>query len=87
MLPSCGQIFEKFNINIFSEIFSFIIENNLISSDQPSFKSAEASCTKQLLSIAHKIVTLLMKNLKKEVFFLISKNCLIKIGTRLLSSE
>ena len=70
VLPSCGQIFEKFNINIFSGIFSFIIENNLISSDQPSFKSAEASCTKQLLSIAHKICNSFDEEFEKRGVFL-----------------
>ena len=70
MLPCCGKIFEKFNINIFSEIFSFIIENNLISSDQPSFKSAEASCTKQLLSTAHKICNSFDEEFEKRGVFL-----------------
>ena len=51
LLPICGKILEKL---IFKEMFSFLIENNLISSNQSGFKSGD-SCIKQLLSTTHEI--------------------------------
>ena len=51
LLPICGNILEKL---IFKEMFSFLIENNLISSNQSGFKSGD-SCIKQLLSLTHEI--------------------------------
>ena len=51
MLPICGKILERL---IFNEIFSFFIENNLISSNESGFKPGD-SRIKQLLPINHKI--------------------------------
>ena len=51
LLPVCGKIFERL---IFNEMFRFLIENNLISSNQSGFKSGD-SCIKQLLSTTHEI--------------------------------
>ena len=51
LLPICGKILERL---IFNQMFSFLIENNLISSNQSGFKSGD-SCIKQLLSTTHEI--------------------------------
>ena len=51
LLPVCGKIFERL---IFNEMFGFLIENNLISSNQSGFKPGD-SCINQLLSITHEI--------------------------------
>ena len=82
LLPICRKIFERL---MFNEMFRFLIENNVISSNQSSFMPGD-SYINQLLSITHKIC-LLMTVLKWEVFFLISQKRLIKFGTRVLSSN
>ena len=51
LLPVCDKIFEKL---IFNKIYTFFIENNLISPDQSGFKPGD-SCINQLLSITHDI--------------------------------
>ena len=51
LLPICGKIFERL---IFNEMFRFLIENNLISSNQSGFNPGD-SCINQLLSITHEI--------------------------------
>ena len=51
LLPICGKTLERL---IFNEMFGFLIENNLISSNQSGFKPGD-SCINQLLSITHKI--------------------------------
>ena len=51
LLPVRGKILETL---IFNEMFSFLIENNLISLNQSGFKPGDF-CIKQLLSITHKI--------------------------------
>ena len=51
MLPICGKIFERL---IFNEMFSFSLENNLVSPNQSGFKLGD-SCINQLLSITHEI--------------------------------
>ena len=43
---------------MFNEMFRFLIENNLISSNQPGFKP-EDSCINQLLSKPHEIYVLM----------------------------
>ena len=53
LLPVCGKIFERL---IFNEMFRFLIENNLISSNQSGFKPGD-SCINHLLSITHKMYT------------------------------
>ena len=47
LLPVCRKIFKRL-------MFGFLIENNLISSNQSGFKPGE-SCINQLLSITHEI--------------------------------
>ena len=44
LLPICGKIFERL---IFNEIFSFLLENNLVSPNQSGFKPRD-SCLNQL---------------------------------------
>ena len=51
MFPICGRIFERL---VFTEMFRFLIENNVISSNQSGFKPGD-TCINQLLSITHKI--------------------------------
>ena len=51
LLPICGRILERL---MFNEMFKFLIENELISSDQYGFKPGD-SCVNQLVSITHEI--------------------------------
>ena len=51
LLPICGKILERL---IFNEMFRFLIENNLIYSNQSGFKQGD-SCINQLLSITREI--------------------------------
>ena len=51
LLPICGKFFERM---LFNNMFSFFLENNLITQKQFSFKPVD-SCINQLLSITHKI--------------------------------
>ena len=45
----CGEYFEKL---IFNEMFSFLLENNLVLRNQSKFQPGD-SCINQLLSITH----------------------------------
>ena len=51
LLPICGKVFERL---IYNEEYPYLIDNNLISSHQSSFKGGD-SCINQLLSITHEI--------------------------------
>ena len=51
LLPICGKVFERL---IFNEMFSFLLENNLVSPNRSGFKPGD-SCINQLLSITHEI--------------------------------
>ena len=51
MLKIFGKIFERL---IYNEMYSFFIENDLISSNQSGFKQGD-SCINQLLSLTHDI--------------------------------
>ena len=51
LLPICGKVFERL---FFNEMFSFLLENNLVSPNQSGFKPGD-SCINQLLSITHEI--------------------------------
>ena len=51
LLPICGKIFERL---LYNNMFSFLIENDLISQNQSGFKPGD-SCINQLLSITHEI--------------------------------
>ena len=51
LLPICGKISERL---IFNEMFKFLIENNLIFSNQSGFKPGDP-CINQLLYVTHEI--------------------------------
>ena len=51
LLPICAKIFERI---IYNRIFEYLIENNLITENQPGFKPGD-SFINQLLSITHDI--------------------------------
>ena len=51
LLPICGKVLERL---LHDEMFSFCIENDLISQNQSGFKPGD-SCINQLLSIMHEI--------------------------------
>ena len=53
LLPVCGKVFERL---LHNNMFSFFSENDLISPKQPGFRPGD-SCTNQLLSIAHEILS------------------------------
>ena len=83
-LPICEKILEKL---IFNEMLRFLIENNLISSNQSGFKAGDP-CINLLLSITHEIYTPCDDGFEVIcVFFLISLKFLIEFGARLLSSN
>ena len=70
LLPICGKIFERL---LYNEIFSFFIENGLISQKQSGFRPGD-SCINQLLSITHEIYKSFNDGWEvKGVFFDISK--------------
>ena len=70
LLPIFGKIFERL---IYKEMYSFFIENDLISSNQSGFKQGD-SCINQLLSITHEIYQSLDQGYEvRGVFLDISK--------------
>ena len=70
LLPICGKIFERV---LFNNMFSFFMENQLISEKQSGFKPGD-SCTFQLLSIVHEIYQSFDDNYEvRGVFLDISK--------------
>ena len=83
LLPICEKIFERL---IFNEMFRFLIENNLTSTNQSGFKPGD-SCINQLLSITHEIYKSFDNGFEVRGVFLISQKHLIKFGARVLSSN
>ena len=70
LLPIFGKIFERL---IYNEMYSFFIENDLISSNQSGFKQGD-SCINQLLSITRDIYRYLDQGCEvRGVFIDISK--------------
>ena len=70
LLLICEKIFDRI---IFNELFNFLLENNLISSNQSGFKPGD-SCINQLLSITHEIYNSFDEGLEmRSVFLDISK--------------
>ena len=51
LLPICGKVFERI---WFNNMFSFFLENNLITQKQSGFKPGD-SCINQLSSVTHEI--------------------------------
>ena len=66
LIPIYGNAFELLIYN--SSLFEYFIENDFISLNQSGFKPGD-SCTKQLISITHKIYQSFDDDLKSEVFF------------------
>ena len=50
-MPNFGKIFEKI---IFNKIYNFLLEENLLNSNQSGFRPSD-SCINQLLAITHEI--------------------------------
>ena len=53
LLPVCSKVFERL---LYNNMFSFFSENDLISPKQSGFRPGD-SCTNQLLSTAHEILS------------------------------
>ena len=66
LLPIFEKIYERL---IYNEMWSFFIENNLISSNQSGFKQGD-SCINQLLSITHDIYQSLDQGYEERGVFL-----------------
>ena len=66
LLPVCGNILERL---IYSKMFKFFIENELISHNQLGFKPGD-SCINQLLWITHNIFQSLNDGLETRGIFL-----------------
>ena len=70
LLPIFEKVFERL---IYNEMYSFFIENDLISANQSGFKQGD-SCINQLLSITHEIYQFLDQGYEvRGVFLDISK--------------
>ena len=75
MLQICGKIFERL---IFNEIFSFLLENNLVSPNQSGFKCGD-SCINQPFSITHEIFQSIDEGFKVRSAFLDTSNAFDKV--------
>ena len=70
LLSICSKIFERL---LFNELYKFLNENDLLSSNQSGFRPGD-SCINQLLSIAHEIYQSFDNDLEvRGVFLDISK--------------
>ena len=70
LLPICNKVLESI---IYNTIFTYFIENSLISEIQSGFKPGD-SCVNQLLAITHEIFSSFDDNYEvREVFLDISK--------------
>ena len=76
--PVCGKVFERL---IYNNMFSFFSENDLISPKQSGFRPGD-SCTNQLLSIAHEILSVFDDGQEQGVSFLIHLKRLIEFGMK-----
>ena len=78
LLPIFGKIFERL---IYNEMYSFFIENDLISSNQSGFKQGD-SCINQLLSITHDIYQFLHQGYDVHGVFLDTSKAFEKVWQR-----
>ena len=78
LLPICRKIFERL---LYNEMFSFFIENGLISQNQSGFKP-EDSCINQLLSITHESYKSFDDGWEVRGVFLIHQKLLTKFGIK-----
>ena len=70
VLPICSKVIERI---IYNTIFTYFIENNLISENQSGFKPGD-SCVNQLLAITHEMFSSFNDNYEvRGVFLDISK--------------
>ena len=70
LLPGCGKVFERL---LYNNMFPVFLENDLLSLKQSGFRPGN-SCTNQLLSTAHEILSAFDDNHKvRGVFLDISK--------------
>ena len=51
LIPICGKLFE---LLIYNETYSYLINNNLIALNQSDFKEGD-SCINQVLSVTHEV--------------------------------
>ena len=71
LLPICSKVLER---TIYNTMFTYFIENNLISENQSGFKPGD-SCVNQLLAITHEIFPSVDDNCEvRGVFHDISKS-------------
>ena len=66
LLAICSKVLERI---IYNTIFTYFIENNLISENQSGFKPGD-SCINQLLAITHEIFSSFDANYKSRGVFL-----------------
>ena len=79
LLPICEQIFGRL---LYNEMFSFFIENGLISQNQSGFKP-EDSCINQLLSVTHEIYKSFDDGWEVRGVSLVYQKLLTKFGIKL----
>ena len=78
LLPIFGKTFERLTYN---EMYSFFIENSLISSKQSGFKK-EDFCINQLLSVTHDIYQSLNQDCEVRGVFLDISRYLTRSGLK-----
>ena len=78
LLPIFGKVFERL---IYNEMYSFFIENDLISANQSGFKQGD-SCINQLLSITHEIYQSLDQGYEVRGVFLDISKAFDKFGIK-----
>ena len=69
LLPICSKIFERL---LFNELYKFLNENDLLSSNQSGFRPGD-SCINQLFSITYEICQFFDNDFEVRVFLDISK--------------
>ena len=67
-------------------MFTYFIENNLISENQSGFRPGD-SCVNQLLAITLEIFSSFENNYKVQGLFLEISKAFVKVGTRELSTN
>ena len=65
-LPICNRVFERL---IYDTMFSYLLQNNLISGNQFDFKPGD-SCINQLLAVTHEIYSSFDNNYEVRAVFL-----------------
>ena len=81
LLPICGKMLERL---IFDEVLRFLIENKLISSNQPGFKQGN-TCIKQLLFITYEIYKSIDDGFEVKGVFLDMSKSFDKVWHKIIS--